>query len=994
MWPRSIFFRFKTTISAIAFGTTTTLTMFITRFSVLLMCAVSFLCAPNTMAQTNLAGLPFIKTFTTVEYKAGMQNWGLTVDRRGILYVANNLGLLEFDGSQWQTHPVRNGTKVRSVAVDASGKIYMGSQGDFGFFFPDRSGKLEYTSLADSLPAEHRNFDEAWSIFIDKNTIYFCTFSKIFIYDGKRFTIVEGPNSLDLSFLVNRDLIVNLRNSGLNRLNGQRLELIRGGELFRNVGVSGILPMGPDHYLVSTFQEGIYSLKNGIAQPWNERTQSLFRDANVNAMVRLKNGNFAVGTQNEGLIILNEHGEKLMHLTRGRGLENRTVLSIYEDELHNVWLGQNNGIAHVELGSPFTVLNEQNGLPGTGYAALLDNNSFYLGTNTGLYVRSRDVNSDFKLIENSRGQVYHIGKHGGSVLMGHHLGGFDVGQRATQLSPEPGSWVFLVPKNAPDKLIEGTYGGIQLYERHGQGWRLKKRLSGFNESSRVMAEDESGNLWVTHGYKGAFKIKIDYEEESIVDVKHYGVEEGFPSNLLINVFKVRNELLFTADRGVYVYDASNDRFVRDELFSTLLPNAQIWYIQEDAFGNIYFAGSEQIGVLKKNSIGDYTFDGGSFNKIRRYLNDDLINITILQNNEVLFGAKDGFIHFDPLKSVPANDKFKTLIRRVAVTSPGDSIIFHGNFSKGDVVADVQGEYTPTLDYANNSVHFTYGASAFEGNSERMYQHYLENYDGGWSEWTTQTQKEYTNLKERDYVFRVRARNSNGQISEEGTFRFRVSPPWYRSLIAYGLYSIGIFAILFTAFNLLDRKYQREQKLLEEKQQQELDEKANELERIEQKSKEEITRLQNEKLEADLQHMNNELATATMHLLNKNEFITGIKNQLNHIVRKNANDETKRELLQIARDIENNISADADWEHFQFHFDRVHGDFSNRFRAAFPGLSPQEIKLSAYLRMNLSTKEIAQLLNISVRGVEISRYRLRKKLHLERNQNLQDFILNF
>jgi DNA-binding CsgD family transcriptional regulator len=241
---------------------------------------------------------------------------------------------------------------------------------------------------------------------------------------------------------------------------------------------------------------------------------------------------------------------------------------------------------------------------------------------------------------------------------------------------------------------------------------------------------------------------------------------------------------------------------------------------------------------------------------------------------------------------------------------------------------------------------------------------------------------------------VHARNVNGEVSREATYAFTILPPWYRSVWAYSIYGISIIALLFTGFNLLDRKYQREQKILEQKQQEELSQKDTALEKLSQQSQEEITRLQNEKLESELQHMNNELATSTMHLLNKNEFITGVKNQLAHILKKNNHEEIKKELTQITRNIEQNISADSDWEHFQFHFDRVHGDFTNRFKGAFPTLSPQEIKLSAYLRMNLSSKEIAQLLNISVRGVEISRYRLRKKIQLDRNKNLQDFILNF
>jgi ligand-binding sensor domain-containing protein len=504
------------------------------------------ICFGNSIAQS-VSGLPFVRTFHTVEYQAGIQNWAVTQDGRGIIYVANNFGLLEFDGVKWQTHNVGNGTKVRTVAVDGRGRIYVGCQGDFGYFFPDEKGQLAYTSLADSLDEKYRNFDEAWSIYIDKEKVYFCTFSRIYVYNGKSFTVAESRSPLDLSFLVNRDLLVNLRQDGLGKLKGGSLELVNGGQYFKGLGVSAILPLESDHFLVSTFQHGIYTLNKGAVKPWNESLQPFFKEAHVNCVIRLKNGNFAAGTQNDGLLILNHNGELQMQLTRGRGLENRTVLGLYEDDLHNLWVGQNNGIAHIELGSPFTFISEQSGLPGTGYAAYLDNTTFYLGTNTGLYRRTSGEKRDFELVENTRGQVYHIGRYGQDVLLGHHTGALSIRDKATFLSHEPGSWVFVLPKNNPDKLIEGTYSGLQLYVRGNDGWKFKKRLAGFDESSRVMAEDDAGNLWVTHGYKGAYRIRINLQKDSIEEVKYYGRDKGFPGNLLINVFKIRNELLFTSE---------------------------------------------------------------------------------------------------------------------------------------------------------------------------------------------------------------------------------------------------------------------------------------------------------------------------------------------------------------------------------------------------------------------------------------------------------------
>ncbi|MFZ6013339.1 MAG: ligand-binding sensor domain-containing protein [Bacteroidota bacterium] len=960
------------------------------RFIALILIAIP----PMIRAQSPIRGLPFVRYFHTIEYKAGIQNWQIAQDKRGLIYIANNFGLLEYDGNSWHTYRVHNGTKVRSVAIDKRGRIYVGCQGDFGYFFPDERGRLTYTSLADSLKGPLRNFDETWRVYIDHEKVYFCTFTNIYVYDGKKFAVTETHRPVDLSFLVNRQLYIANRADGLSMMEGDQLKQVKGGDHFPGLSVSSVLPLGNDELLISTSQHGVFQLSDGKIKVWNEAQQQLLKTSNVNCMIRLRNGNFAAGTQNSGLLVLDPHGNLVMQLTMGRGLENRTVLSLFEDDLGNIWVGQNNGIAYVESGSPFTFINEQIGLPGTGYSAYLDDDNLYLGTNTGLYLKEN--NSNFKLVEKTPGQVYHVGKYDGDLLVGHHHGALRVeNDQAVPLSPEPGAWIFLQLKNYPDKLIGGAYGGLYIYER-GSHWNFRRKLEGFGESSRVMALDQNGDLWVTHGYKGAYHIRLSDRFDSVKHVSFYGSQKGFPSNSLINVFRIRNELLFTSEQGIFKYDPTNDKFKRDDLFTKILgADVQLWCVQEDALGNIYFVGRDHIGMLRKNSIGEYEPELNTFNKIRKFLNDDLINISILKNNEVLFGAKEGFIHFDPKMSPNRKPAFKTIIRNVSTTASKDSILFFGNYIHQDTLTDQQlSHYKPELPYRSNSVNFTFTATSYEGDADLTYQYYLDNYEKGWSAWTPKTQKEYTNLKEGKYTFHVRAKNVNGEISPESVYEFSINPPWYRSIWAYSFYGVSVIALLFTGFNTLDRKYQREQQLMVLRQKKELNRKDNEINKLSQQSQEEINRLQHEKLESELRHMNSELGTSTMHLLNKNEFITGIKTNLTQIIKKSNNEDVKRELVQITKDIENNISADTDWEQFQYHFDRVHGDFSTRFKAAFPALSPQEIKLSAYLRMNLSSKEIAQLLNISIRGVEISRYRLRKKLHLDRNKNLQEFILNF
>ena len=451
--------------------------------------------------------------------------------------------------------------------------------------------------------------------------------------------------------------------------------------------------------------------------------------------------------------------------------------------------------------------------------------------------------------------------------------------------------------------------------------------------------------------------------------------------------RIANELLFTAETGVYRYDASSDRFVLDNSLTQLIgPDNHIEILEADAFGNIYFLGSKEIGVLRPDPQKGYVKETAQFNRLLGLLNDDLQNLTILHDHTLLLGAKEGFIHYDPFVKMPDKNAFNTLIRSVHTTSGSDSALFSGY---GQAL-----QANPDLPYSANSLKFSFASTSYEALSRPRYQYYLEPYEKGWSAWTLQSEKEYTNLPEGEYVFHVRSQNSLGQESAEVLYTFSISPPWYRSAWAYSAYVFCASAMLLLMLQLQHRRHEKEKNNIVRRQEEELNLRDNKLEEVSRKSEEEINRLRNEKLQAEVEHKNRELASQTMNIITKNEFITSIKDNLSSISKKSKSREVIGELQKIMRDIERNIDVDSDWEHFQYHFDQVHGNFSHRLRSSYPGLSPQEVKLSTYLRLNLSTKEIAQLLNISVRGVEIGRYRLRKKLGLNREENLTDFMLNF
>lgn len=964
----------------------------------LLVFSLSFL--PEYAVGQSFRGLPFIQTFESAEYKAGIQNWDVKQDGRGFLYFANNFGLLEFDGNHWKTYPTKYGTRVRCLSVGKEGNIYVGSQGEFGYFYPAEKGEWKYFSLAELLPPEEKNFDETWHIYQLQDKVYFCTFRSIFVYDGEKIRIIRSRNPLEFSFLAHNKLYVQDVENGLSVLKDEAFTPVPEGTFFRDKRIVSILPYDQQQLLIVTQEDGLFLYDQFQFRPAETEAAGLLSGKQLNCAIRLQDGSFAFGSQSGGLLLCNAKLEPEQQLDKQQGLNDHTVLSLYQDWHQNLWVGHNNGISYVELSSPFTLLDEKLMVPGSGYAAALHNDTLWLGTNNGLFAGTFGENTGlhFRQVKNTQGQVYHLSLQGDRLLMGHHHGPFEIrGTEARPISGNTGVWQFRQLQNSPNLMLEGGYHGFSLYNYTQQdGWKLKKRLEGFSESSRIFEEDQDGSVWMSHGYKGVYRLELNQSRDSLLKVNFYGQKDGLPTNMLNNVYKINNQLLFTGETGVFRFNKETERFEPDTSLTAILGKGEhIQKLSQDRNGTIYFIGRSKPGSIRKGAFSKWEADTSRFYKIHTLLNDDLDFLAILDHQNILYGGKEGFIHFNPALPPAAPAPMHVYIRKVEISTPATEVLFAGNYhSNNKIVLHQPIDQVMDLPYESNSIGFNFSVPFYDGKEHITYQFYLEKFDQAPGNWGSQTYKEYTNLPEGTYTFQVRARNMYGVLSPPARYRFRIAPPWYRTPLAYTLYSLFIGGLFLTGYLVTDRRHKREKQLMNLQQKKALNQKKIELDNLSRQSEEEITRLKNEKLESEILHKNKELATSTMHIVSKNEFIGEIKTHLNNIIRENQSKGISKELSRIIKDIDQNSSTDKDWDHFQIHFDQVHSDFSKRLQATYPALTPQEMKLCAYLRLNLSTKEIAQLMHISVRGVEISRYRLRKKLDLERQENLLEFILKF
>ena len=934
----------------------------------------------------DLEGLPIIQNYGPEEYNAGIQNWSIIQQSEGMLYVANNMGLLEFDGHSWAKYVVPNRTKVRSTFIDQNENIYVGSQRDFGYFSPDKAGKLVYTSLADSLAEDFRDFDETWKIYGQDELVYFCTFSEIFVYDGSSLQVVTSDYPLEVSFLHNNELYTQEWGKGLSKLHGDALQLVTNGEFFKDKRISNVFNYDNQQWLISTFDYGLFTYNNGVIKSFEADAKLDLKKLIINYATRLSTGQIALGTQNGGLIIINKEGEVINQIDQSTGLRDRTVNFIYEDLQGNLWLTLNNGIARVDLNSPFTLINEKLNLSGSGYTALNTPEGTYFGTNNGLYLLQ---DGNIKLIEGTAGQVYSIQRIGNRLFIGHHNGAMEIkNQRAQLLNREKGAWVFKQNPVNGDIAIEGTYLGLNRFDLSNTNKPDFTKIEGFSESSRIMEFDDE-YLWVTQGYKGAFRLTLSKDWSTIEEVKLYNSENGFPSNVLINVFKLNNRLIFTSESGFYQYNNEKDTFEPLDSFNELLGiESSMVDMETDEIGNIYFIEANKLGVLKPKGDFDYDLSTTPFNKIQNLLNDDLGNITVIDNDNILIGAREGFIHYSRSKDMPKSDDFNVLFRSIKNSGKIDSILNYGHRTSAQEEGPIQ------LKFSQNSLAFSFAAPHFESGTQVYYQFKLDQYDDNWSAWTRTNFKEYTNLREGTYTFTVRAKNIFDQETSPITYEFEVKPPIYRTTFAYAFYGTGILMLLFTGFKTIDARHKKNASNLESIKNEEIKEKEYQIEHITLKSEEEIIKLKNEKLTTEVGLKSQALTSSAMNLIQKNQLLNQIKNTLKNINKELEEKQHVIQLNRIVKSIDRDLASGEEWEQFQDNFDQVHGNFITRLKEAYAGLTPQELRFSAYIRMNLNTKEIANLLNISVRGVEIGRYRVRKKLLLERKDNLSDFILRF
>ncbi len=946
----------------------------------------------STAISQGTVGLREVINYEKLTYNAGAQNWAIRQDIQGRMYFANNEGLLCFDGTYWKLYPLPNKTIVRSIEFGADNRIYIGAQDEIGYFSPDRSGNLVYTSLKSLVPEADRKFADIWNIVAFGPSIFFQGDNKILCYTNNNIEVFRPfVDWLYLGRAGGKLIAEDAEKGVLVFKQGDWEPFMDKGLLPKDLHITSIITIGRDSCLVTTQQSGLFIMNGGSLTSFMPSGKGFLPHQNFSGSVRVDEENFIVSTYTNGFYLINKKGQVLENLSKREGLQNNNIRSLFMDRSHNIWLGLDSGIDFIAFNSAIKHINLAVMNSGSGYAAVIHHNKLFLGLSNGIYALALPDIQDLSCAPNecriiAEGQTWGLFEFNDRLLAARHEGLFEVkDDRIEPILKGDGFWTIQPLEDAKRNalLVAGNYHGVRLFASGDKGLEDKGSIIGFSETARFIAVDDNNMVWVSHPYRGVYRLPLSTTNAAF---KLYTEKNGLPSSLNNHVYKIKNRIVIATEKGVYEYNPATDTFEPSGYFRDIFGDQSVRYLKEDPGGNIWFIREKTIGVV------DFSTPKPSviyLPELKSKMLSGFEHIYPMDENNIFVGGEKGFYHINFAKYKQNDHPLSVYIRTVKAVDKGDSLLFGGYFGEANE-NPVQGkEKVPSISHHWNSFHIEYASPLFEQQSNIEYSYFLEGFDKSWSEWSKRTEKDYTNLPAGGYRFQVKARNNLGNESAVNVYSFKVLPPWYQTPWAYLVYWL---IVLYAAYFLYRRHHKK--LLAERAKHQEEQKRQAYLHQLElEKSEKEVVKLRNEKLESEIAFKNSELATTAMHLVQKEEFITRIKGGLQHLDKAGMDKAPPAEVKKLLRSLSEEEDLNKEWEQFSVHFNKVHSDLLIILKEKYPSLKAHELKLCAYLRMNLSSKEIARLMSISVRGVEISRYRVRKKLEIPTETNLFQFLFD-
>ena len=869
-------------------------------------------------------GVPWIDNYVPEQYNKHGKIWDIRSAPNGIVYLAGDEGLLEYDGINWNSFRGSKGY-TRSLFLSNDSLLYSGSDLDFGVWKRNELQEFEYTSLYPFNDDANEENEEFWDVFQIEDKVLFVSFNNVYVYKNEQLTKIPAPSRFSGSFKNGDALYLVDEQNGLYELAGVRLKHIFDYPENTSFQINGVYE-NRDGLIIVTTNKGLYNYRGGTLSPWNVEVSSYLKTDQVFCSTLIDDTFLAFGTILNGVYITDLQGNIIQHFNKQKGLLNNTVLSIHSTANGMLWLGMDYGISAVHLYSSLSYFFDYQGEIGTAYCALLDKGTFYLGTNQGLYKTAWNQLDNnprmrpFELVQGSEGQVWSLHKVNGDVLCGHDKGLYRVNGNFQRLHNEPGVWTML--PIGKGYLLTGNYNGLSLYRRSGNTYLYEKKLPLILGSCNQLLTDHEGFFWVKIPNFGVIRFSLN--EEFIPENRKIFGAGSFEGNDIF-LQKTRKGINLITNQFRYEFDPPSAEFIRKE--PSQIPN-QIRGLLSGIYEPIVIEPSHQFYPIH---------NGFALNNIK-------------------------------IGPEPGGDKAKVLVRRLEAFNNHDHQLFSADQS---------------IPYTLNNLRFHFVVPHRE---DVVYQYQLEGYSDNWSEWSGNSSTDFLNLREGTYALNIKAQ-IDGAIVQTARFPFRISPPWFRSRLAIIAYMVLAILVYYTLREIHNYRMRKQRKAMMEREQ-------DSLRKQSERYKQEVLIQQQEQLENEKKLLNQQITHKTIELAkqarenqNKNWLLHNLKEKIEEA--QNDSSVSRVQLTEMKRLVD--LYLESDDNTFEIQIDELHQEFFKKLREQYTDLSLYDLRLCAYLKIGLNSKEISEILHVLPSSINVSRSRLRKKLKLDQDEDLYVFL---
>ena len=752
----------------------------------------------------------FLKHFDPKVSGINGQTWTGIEDNNGILYFASGTKIAIYDGKDWDAIQLKNEAQPLSFCKDGKGTIYVGGLGEIGYLKGNFQGKLEYVSLNDKIKKQFRDFQSVWTCVSQDKYVYFSTDKGIYSFNGKSVEFMNEPVFMTLNKIGNR-VFFGSQTKGLLELADGKIKKVKNGDAFINTPIVGGIQFNKDQILFLSGRSPIifYNQKTGEINKINNKLLNyldFLNKAYVYSIEKTVNNKIVIGTIYEGLLVFDFNGNLINQFNTNNGLLNNAINKVFNDRMGNIWLCTDKSVARIEINSGIKNWSTVEGIEGNVEDIVSFKNNMFIATNTGVKWLNNGV---FTAIQNLNDANWQFETLQNRLFVGNTNGLFEIVSKdksPINIFNVSTVWSLIAFKN---KLILGCTDGLYEFDIKSNAYKL---ISSSKSAIRGIAVDDKNNIWFATDNKGVGYI--DNNNKTYFLSK----ENGLLYESYNQVFSIKGQIYVATKAGLFKYNYKSKKLAKACDFGDYMCNEQtgvfrIKPFQKDyIFTSTYGDNTARFSIVNVNNKERDTINLKQLPKMHIY--------SFYEKNDIIWlGSPYGLYQYNKKEIAPVKFKNKTLIRKVFIGK--DSLLFGGFTSTLQQENNkYNGKLIPEINYDLNSLNFIFTNPFFNSEDKIVYQYKLEGFDNEWSSWSEDNFKSYTNLFEGKYTFLVRAQNVFGQVSEVGKFSFRITPPWYRTILAYILYLVAFVLIIYLFIRIYTRRLRkanlRLEKIVEER----------------------------------------------------------------------------------------------------------------------------------------------------------------------------------